>query len=514
MSYKIHNCPVLEITKQDFFQEAKNLIAQHYEKINENKVQGSSINVFRNKHQKPKSGKFIPLEIKKKETLDVAQELQIAHKHICLSKDVSTGDHLEEPPQPTSFKEPCIFNVKEKFTGSIDLIAKEQVKLCKIVTNIESVGKKMEKEKQQCHGKSRVLDSYAFPITRFGLSLQPMASPLMMGLLKGHGLIRSEPKGSGMKCESQLSLELIMPVKKGKTVHQAQPVPPGGRGLPPVGAVFVSAPWLRRQKGFMKKEQPAFKPEPEPQPRLQPSALKIDKLDNKVKRIGPHIEIFQVFRKRNKLIITKKMIRMITIMQAHVRGWLERKRFRRITIKASYHGQNLRAAINMYCRLIHRVKYRLGLWRTRQIINFTELEEWMDRKKFYETMFAKREDWQGLQRSELLKYFNDCGHFPIQQQIDQVWNLVHREDREKYSEIIKKPNAIEMLFTLYPPQGAHVQNNTRLRSTWLRPIVNGEEGYKYIVSGHPVLKRANIRIVGKLVSTSMRERKMRQHHMF
>ncbi|ELK17507.1 hypothetical protein PAL_GLEAN10016606, partial [Pteropus alecto] len=131
----------------------------------------------------------------------------------------------------------------------------------------------------------------------------------------------------------------------------------------------------------------------------------------------------------------------------------------------------------------------------------------------YETMFAKREDWQGLERSELLKYFNDCGHFPVQQQIDQVWDLVHRQDHEKYSQLIKKSNAIEMLFTLYPPQGAHVQNNMQLRSSWLRPIVDGEEGYKYIVTGHPILKRANIRIVGKLVCRSIRERKMRQHYL-
>lgn len=43
-----------------------------------------------------------------------------------------------------------------------------------------------------------------------------------------------------------------------------------------------------------------------------------------------------------------------------------------------------------------------------------------------------------------------------------------------------------MLFTLYPPQGAHVQNK-QLRSTWLRPIVNGEEGYKYIGKNDPLL---------------------------
>ncbi|XP_045687371.1 IQ domain-containing protein M [Phyllostomus hastatus] len=447
--------PVLEITKQDFFQEAKNLIAQHYEKINDNKVQGSSINVFRNKHQKPKSVQFLPLEIKNKETLDVAQECQTAHRHTGFPKDVSKGDHPEAPPQPPSFKEPRMFNVKEKFMGSIDLIAKEQVKLCKIVTNIESVGKKMEKEKQRYHGKSRLPSGYAV-----------------------------------LQC-LQVSVE---PLDYAKSPEMQWP--------------------SDSEKGFMKKEKIAFKPEPEPQHRVQPSPPKMDKLDSKVKRIGPHIEIFQVFRKRNKLIFTKKVIRMITVLQAHIRGWLERKRLRRIVIKALYHGRNLRAVINIYCRLIHRVKYRLGLWRTRQIINFTELEEWMDRKKFYETMFAKREDWQGLQKSELLKYFNDCGHFPIQQQIDHVWNLVHREDHEKYSEIIKKPKAIEMLFTLYPPQGAHVQNNMRLRSTWLRPIVDGEEGYKYIVSGHPVLKRANIRIVGRLVATYMRERKMRQQQAF
>ncbi|XP_032320669.1 IQ domain-containing protein M isoform X1 [Camelus ferus] len=175
--------PILEIPKQDFFQEAKTLIAQHYEKINESKVQGTSINVFRNKHQKLKSSKFIPLEIKKKETLDVVQELQVVHKRICFAKDYSRSGPSEEPPQQTSFKEPHIFKVKQKCKEAVDLIVTEQVKLGKIVTNIESVSKKMEKEKQQHHGKPRTLDSFCpFPIVNHGLHLRPMTSP--MGLLK------------------------------------------------------------------------------------------------------------------------------------------------------------------------------------------------------------------------------------------------------------------------------------------------------------------------------------------
>ncbi|XP_072629669.1 IQ domain-containing protein M isoform X3 [Canis lupus baileyi] len=420
-------CPILEITRQDFFQEAKTLIAQHYEKINENKVQGTSINVFKNKHQKPKSAKFIPLVIKKKETPDMVQELQTAHKNICFPKHLFKSEHFKEPSQGTSFKEPYIFSVKEKFKDSMDIIAKDKT--------------------------------------------------------------FSDWRGIVSTKTSRLAPHSSWPSLYGSS------------------SVFQDY----CSKTVMKKEQQPIKPEPKPGTRIKSILSKSGKLDNKVKRIGPHIEIFQVFRERTKFVNIKKVVKMVILMQAYVRGWLERKRFQRIMVKALSHGPNLRAVINMYHRLIHRVKYRLGLWRTRQIINFAELEEWMDRKKFYETMFAKREDWQGLERSELLKFFNDCGHFPTQQQIDEVWDLVHREDRDKYSELIKKFNAIEMLFTLYPPQGAHVRNNVRLKSTWLRPIVNGEEGYRYIVNGHPILKRANIQVVGKLVCRSIRERKMRQH---
>ncbi|XP_027291223.2 IQ domain-containing protein M isoform X1, partial [Cricetulus griseus] len=264
-------------------------------------------------------------------------------------------------------------------------------------------------------------------------------------------------------------------------------------------------------KALKKKELQSIKPDETPE-KSSKTVVKSDKLDSKVKRIGPHIEIYQVFQGKNKLIFTKRIIKLITITQAHIRGWLERKRLQRIKTKSLYHGPNLKTVICMYQCLIHRVRHRLGLWRTRQIINFGELEEWMDRKKFYETMFAKREDWQGLERSELLKYFNDCGHFPTQSQIDEHLDLFHRHSPGKYSEVIKKSSAIELLFTLYPPRGAKVNISTRLRSTWLRPIVNGEEGYKYIVSGHPILKRANIRTAGKLVARSIRERKMRQFY--
>ncbi|XP_060034958.1 IQ domain-containing protein M isoform X2 [Erinaceus europaeus] len=478
-------CPVLEMPKQDFFQEAKALIAQH-EKMNEYKFKGPSINVFKNKHQKPKSGKFLPLDTKNKETLDVLQELQMTHQSICPSKDLSKREQFKERPQPT-FKVPPICIIKEKCQQLEDISG--QMRLGKLVADIEAVSKNIEEEERIHHYekfRSRVLDAYP---NKLNLPLKSMTS------FSVWNLIGSANKVYDWRGAVSINSELASVASR--------------LSFSETSSVFADY----SVKSILKKKLP-IKQEQKPHQRTKSILCKVDKSDNKVSRIGPHIEIFQVFQKKEKFKANIKTVRMIIAVQAFVRGWLERKRLQRLTAKALYHGPNLKSVVNMYRRLIHRIKYRLDLTRTRTIIKYSELEEWMDRKKFYETMFSKREDWQGLERSELLKYFNDCGHFPVQQQIDDVWNRVHIHYRERCSDLVTKPNAIEMLFTLYPPQGAHVSDNTgRLRSTWLRPIVDGEEAYKYIVSGHPILKRADIRIVGKLVTKSIRERKLRQHYL-
>uniref|UniRef100_A0A8C9UK76 IQ motif containing M n=1 Tax=Spermophilus dauricus TaxID=99837 RepID=A0A8C9UK76_SPEDA len=456
--------PTSEIIQQDFFQEAKTLIAEHYQRINENKIRGPSINVFRNKHQKLKSSKYIPLKIKKMESFDLVQEHRTALRSIGFSKELSKGETLEEPSIPqTSSQEPHVSKMKEKYQ-CIDLFTKEPVKLHKIMIDIEPVSKKMEKEKQQQPGKSRMVDSFLSHSSWFVNTTQDSSTGL-----------EKDPAG--------------------KTVHD-------WRGVVTTKSFQFPQEPDKSLAGSSAEFRGYF---------IIKVVKKSDKSENKVKRIGPHIEIFQLFQVKSKLFLTKNIIDMVTLMQAHVRGWLERKRFQRLMSKALYHGPNLKEVINMYRGLIHRVRCRLGLWRTRQIINFSELEEWMDRKKYYETKFSNREDWQGLERSDLLKYFRDCGHYPTQKQVDEYWDLFNKDKSLTHPEVIKRAHAIELLFMLYPPKGAHVGNKGRLKSTWLRPIVNGEEGYKYIVNRHPILRRANIQIVGKLVARSIRERKMRAY---
>lgn len=45
---------------------------------------------------------------------------------------------------------------------------------------------------------------------------------------------------------------------------------------------------------------------------------------------------------------------------------------------------------------------------------------------------------------------------------------------------IKKHQAVEMAFMLYPPVGLKLKTAASPRSTWVKPIVDGEEAYKYL----------------------------------
>ncbi|XP_031797521.1 IQ domain-containing protein M isoform X2 [Sarcophilus harrisii] len=245
--------------------------------------------------------------------------------------------------------------------------------------------------------------------------------------------------------------------------------------------------------------------------KVEPYRPKISTYDADVDRVGPHVDIYIAFQpqlRKRKGKISKKVLKAIILIQAAARGWLVRRRLARVIIKAKDHGPSFRAVVNAYRRMVDRIQRRAGLRYTRVILNFSELEEWLDRKKFYEVMFAKREYYQGIPLEDLPKYFRDCGHFPSQSHIESTYQLVQKFN-EMPSEEVKKSKAIEMIFTLYPPEGAHVSHFWGLKSTWTRPIVNGEEAYKYIVSGHPIIKKADIRIVGKLVARSMRERRMK-----
>ncbi|GCC35338.1 hypothetical protein chiPu_0013821 [Chiloscyllium punctatum] len=76
----------------------------------------------------------------------------------------------------------------------------------------------------------------------------------------------------------------------------------------------------------------------------------------------------------------------------------------------------------------------------------------------------------------------------------------------KLPDKLKKHQVLELAFTMYPPLGARLDNRSIRLSTWRKPVVEGEEGQKYILYKHPILKKADIQVVGDLIAKSFLER--------
>ncbi|XP_069044661.1 uncharacterized protein iqcm isoform X4 [Lepisosteus oculatus] len=176
--------------------------------------------------------------------------------------------------------------------------------------------------------------------------------------------------------------------------------------------------------------------------------------------------------------------------------------------QALSHGPSLTVVVKEYYQMMRKLKRRFGIKKLSVPLVYMELEQWLDRKTMYEQMFAKREFWKEMDKNELPNFFRDCGHFPSAQDIENTWSLINHGTFGKAGDAVKKQQAVEMAFTLYPPPS--IKHVNARQSTWVYPIVDGEEGCRYLVSDHPVLKEADIQVVGRLVCASMKERKDRQ----
>ncbi|KYO46344.1 hypothetical protein Y1Q_0021851 [Alligator mississippiensis] len=195
-----------------------------------------------------------------------------------------------------------------------------------------------------------------------------------------------------------------------------------------------------------------------PERRASSAKRIIFETQEKVKRIGPHLEIFEAFHGARRKTSFRKLVNAIVCIQRFVRGWLERTRYRRIKMKSESHGPSLSAVVNKYRKMLSRIKRRSGLLNLSTSLSFSELEEWMDKKT--------------------------CS------------------SRVKG---IKRHQAVEVAFMLCPPSGAGLKSAVTVKSTWVQPVVDGKEGYKFLESGHPALKAADLRVAAELVASSMRE---------
>ncbi|KAM8808174.1 LOW QUALITY PROTEIN: IQ domain-containing protein M [Eudromia elegans] len=245
----------------------------------------------------------------------------------------------------------------------------------------------------------------------------------------------------------------------------------------------------------------------------------------KVKRSEAHLKDYEAFHDSTMHPNIGEVLNAVICIQRYVRAWLQRRTFKRIKIKATSHGLSLPRAVRQYRKMMTRIRRRAGVLHLSTPLRYFELEEWLDKKKFYEKMFDKRQFCEEMDRNDLPGFFKDCGYFIPPSGIQRVLQMVCPsllctaqfsldQKRKAISttstaplKSIKKDQAIEMAFTLFPPLGSHVKNIITVPPPWVFPIIQGKDVSKNSAFILRKLKKADFRVSAALVSSSMREGK-------
>ncbi|XP_038034730.1 IQ domain-containing protein M isoform X1 [Anas platyrhynchos] len=224
----------------------------------------------------------------------------------------------------------------------------------------------------------------------------------------------------------------------------------------------------------------------------------------KEKKNVTHLEDFGAFCDCTKDPGSREVLKAVICIQRYVRGWLVRRAFKRVKIKSASHGPSLLAVVRYYRKMMTRIKHRAGVLDLSTPLHYFELEEWMDKKKFYEAMFFKRELDKKMDRKQLSEFFRDCGYFIPASGIHQVFQLVSPASTASVRSI-KKHQAIEMAFTLFPPLGAKVKNVVTVPLPWLHPLLDGKVGSKKAAFSRKKSKKTDFQVSAALVISSMKE---------
>ncbi|NWX96610.1 IQCM protein, partial [Nothoprocta ornata] len=194
----------------------------------------------------------------------------------------------------------------------------------------------------------------------------------------------------------------------------------------------------------------------------------------KVKKNEAHLKDCEAFHDSTMHPNSGKVLNAVICIQRYVRAWLEHRAFKRIKIKAASHGRSLPTVVRQYRKMMARLRCRAGVLNLSTPLRYFELEEWMDKKKFYEAMFDKRQFCEEMDRSDLPGFFKDCGYFIPTSGIQRVLQMVCPTSTAPLKSV-QKDQAVEMAFTLFPPLGSHVKNIITVPPPWVYPIIQGKD---------------------------------------
>ncbi|XP_041460018.1 uncharacterized protein LOC121411386 isoform X1 [Lytechinus variegatus] len=225
-----------------------------------------------------------------------------------------------------------------------------------------------------------------------------------------------------------------------------------------------------------------------------------------LKRIGPSVDIHELFNAQSRGVSKAVMKRAAISIQRFVRGMIIRKMLAKVKEKSRIHAGSFKSFIKYYYNLMKKIARWHGVKKPRIHLDLWQMEEFMDKKKYYEYIFSKRiHPETQMPAKDLPSYLKECDHHPSQREINNAILGATKKDFTKPNLMLKEREVSEIVFMIYVPRGTGLEAKNVRKSTWLNPLVDGEEARKMM--GTDEVKNVELSKSLQLVFNSMQERK-------
>lgn len=236
----------------------------------------------------------------------------------------------------------------------------------------------------------------------------------------------------------------------------------------------------------------------------------------KLSTIGPHVEIYQIYHPKITGPTKRELYDAATSIQKHVRGFLVRCRFDRLYRKAVWYGSTWPKMVKDYKNSLKRCQQRHGVDRAKAPFTIEFMNDYMESRRRYESVFDKKAFAGELEFGELDQFFRECDLYPSQSEIEEAVDVVFRGQASS-KKGLRKSDVLELVWYIYVPKAAGLPSMRQ--STWLNPIIDGVEARKLIagktnkkgkIIRSEYVENAPLEVCAKLVIDSKRERRQQE----
>ncbi|XP_071786845.1 uncharacterized protein [Asterias amurensis] len=216
---------------------------------------------------------------------------------------------------------------------------------------------------------------------------------------------------------------------------------------------------------------------------MRQQALANRKAMNMLKRIGPSVDIWELFNGGKRGVTKAQMKKAAVTIQKFVRGWVVRSMLEKVKQKSRVHAGSFKGFVKYYNQLMRKIARWHGVKKPLIHLDLWQMDAFMDRKRYYEYVFAKRaHPGDSITIKDLDGFFKECDHFPSKREIFNAISGATKKDGKKLDSKLTEKEVIEITFMIYVPQGSNLRLEDTRKSTWLNPLVDGKEAKKLMGS--------------------------------